>query len=111
MAAVSTQVEELGGNRVRLTVEGAPHDLEHAVEHAATDLAKTVKIPGFRKGKVPRPVLLQRVGKERLYTEAIESHISGWFWSAALRRNLRPVEPPQYDFEVPDSDDQPFAFT
>ena len=108
---MEAQVEELADNRVRLTVEVPREDVHHAVEHAADDLAKTVKIPGFRKGKVPRPVLLQRVGKERLYTEAIESHISGWFWSAALRRNLRPVEPPQYDFEVPESDDQPFAFT
>jgi FKBP-type peptidyl-prolyl cis-trans isomerase (trigger factor) len=34
-----SQVEELGGNRVRLTVDVSPHELEHAVEHAATDLA------------------------------------------------------------------------
>ena len=105
------QVEELAENRVRLTVEVPREDVHHAVEHAADDLAKSVKIPGFRKGKVPRPVLLQRVGKERLYAEAIESHIAGWFWNAAARTNVRPVEAPEYDFQLPDSDDQPFAFT
>ena len=61
------------------------HDVHHAVEHAADDLAQSVKIPGFRKGKVPRQVLLQRVGRERLMTEAVESHIGGWFWNAAAR--------------------------
>ena len=60
------QVEELGGNRVRLTVDVSPHELEHAVEHAADDLAGAVKIPGFRKGKVPRQVLLANVGRDRL---------------------------------------------
>src|SRR6266508_224090 len=80
---MQAQVEELGDNKIRLTVEVSAHDLEHAVEHAASDLAAAAKIPGFRKGKVPMPVLLQRVGKDRLYAEAVESHISGWFWNAA----------------------------
>jgi trigger factor len=108
---VQTQVEELADNKVRLTVEVPREDVHHAVEHAADDLAKSVKIPGFRKGKVPRPVLIQRVGRERLFAEAIESHIGGWFWNAAARTRVRPVEQPQFDFEVPESDDEPFAFT
>ena len=83
MARVQTQVEELGGDRVRLKVEVSSHYVKHAVEHAASDLAQSLKIPGFRKGKVPMPVLLARVGKERLMTEAVESHIGGWFWNAA----------------------------
>lgn len=89
------QVEELGGNRVRLTVDVSPHELEHAVEHAASDLEGSVKIPGFRKGKVPRQVLLANVGKDRLWVEAVESHIGGWFWNAAARSRLRPVASPE----------------
>jgi len=108
---VQTQVEELPQNRVRLTVQVPSHDVHHAVEHAASDLAESVKIPGFRKGKVPRQVLVQRVGKERLMTEAVESHIGGWFWNAAARTRLRPVEQPQYDFELPDSADEDWEFT
>jgi trigger factor len=111
MAGVSTQVEELDGNRVRLTVEVAPHDLEHAVEHAASDLAQSVKIPGFRKGKVPRPVLLSRVGKERLFAEAVDSHIGGWYSLAVARTRLRPITRPEYDFELPTADDQAWRFS
>ena len=108
---MQTELEELPENRVRLRVQVPRDDVHHAIEHAATDLAASVKIPGFRKGKVPMPVLLQRVGKDRLYTEAIESHIGGWFWNAAARQRLRPVEPPQYDFELPTSDGEDWEFT
>src|SRR5437016_2102209 len=111
MDRVQTQVEELPENRVRLTVQVPSHDVHHAVEHAASDLAKTAKIPGFRKGKVPRKVLLQRVGRDRLMAEAVDSHIGGWFWNAAARTHVRPVEQPEYDFELPSSEDQDWQFT
>src|SRR6266536_107675 len=111
MNRMSTTVEELPENRVRLTVQVPSHDVHHAVEHAADDLAQSVKVPGFRKGKVPRQVLLQRVGRERLMTEAVESHIGGWFWNAAARTRLRPVEQPEYDFELPASSDDDWEFT
>jgi trigger factor len=108
---VQAEIEELPENKVRLTVQVPSHDVHHAVEHAATDLAASVKIPGFRKGKVPREVLVRRVGRERLMTEAVESHISGWFWNAAAQSRVRPVEQPQYDFELPASDDEDWEFT
>jgi trigger factor len=108
---VQTQVEELEDNKVRLTVQVPRDDVHHAVEHAASDLAASAKIPGFRKGKVPMPVLIQRVGKERLYQEAIESHIGGWFWNAAARERLRPVAQPEYDFQLPASDKEDWQFT
>jgi trigger factor len=108
---VQTQVEELPDNKVRLRVEVPGADVHHAVEHAASDLAASVKIPGFRKGKVPMPVLVQRIGRERIMAEAIDSHISGWFWNAAAGTRVRPVEQPQYDFELPASDRDDWHFT
>jgi trigger factor len=108
---VPTQVEELPDNKVRLTVDVPSADVHHAVEHAASDLAESVKIPGFRKGKVPMPVLVSRIGKERLYTEAIESHIAGWYGNAVARTRIRPAEQPELDYELPASDDQDWRFT
>ena len=108
---METQVEELAENRVRLTVDVPREHVEHAVEHAASDLAESVKIPGFRKGKVPMQVLVSRVGKERLYSEAVESHIGSWFMSAAARSRIRPVEQPQYEYELPTSADDAWRFT
>jgi trigger factor len=111
MASVRTEVEELDGNRVRLTVEVPRHDLKHAVDHAASDLAQSLRIPGFRKGKVPMPVLISRVGKERLYAEALDGHLGGWFRQAAEAERLRPVESPEFEYELPDSSDEQFRFT
>ena len=83
-----TLVEELPDNKVRLTVDVPGAEVHHAVEHAASDLAASVKIPGFRKGKVPMPVLVSRIGKERLFSEAIESHIAGWYGNAVARTRI-----------------------
>ena len=108
---MEARVEELADNRVRLTVDVPGAHVQHAVEHAASDLAGSVKIPGFRQGKVPMPVLLARVGKDRLHSEAVESHIGGWFMSAAARSRIRPVEQPQYEYQLPESADDDWRFT
>jgi trigger factor len=108
---MTTQVEELPDNKVRLTVDVPRADVHHAVEHAASDLAASVKIPGFRKGKVPMPVLVNRIGKERLYAEAIESHISGWYGNAVARTRIRPADRPELDYELPTRDDEDWQFT
>jgi trigger factor len=108
---MTTQLEEVGENRVRLTVEVPQEQVEHAVEHALSDLAETAKIPGFRQGKVPQPILVSRLGKERIYAEAVESHIGGWFWSAASRSRIRPVAEPEYEYELPASADDGWSFS
>ena len=108
---MATQVEELPDNKVRLTVEVPQADLEHAVEHATHDLAESVKVPGFRKGKVPAQVLEARIGRERIFREAVESHIGGWFVNAAAGTRIRPVAAPEYEYELPSSDADDFSFT
>jgi trigger factor len=110
-AAVAVRVEELPENKVRLTVDVPSHDIQHAVEHAASDLAASAKVPGFRKGKVPMQVLVSRIGKERLYTEAVDSHIDGWFRNALAGTQVRPITRPEYDYQVPDNAEQDFSFT
>jgi trigger factor len=109
--AMATQVEELADNRVRLTVEVPQADLQHAVEHATSDLARSVKVPGFRKGKVPTRVLEARIGRERIFSEAVESHIGSWFLNAAASSRIRPVAAPEYDYDLPDSEEDAFRFT
>jgi trigger factor len=111
MARMASLVEELPDNKVRLRVDVPREDVHHAVEHAASDLAATVKIPGFRKGKVPMPVLVNRIGRERLYTEAIESHIGSWFWNAAARSGIRPADRPELDYDLPANDREDWTFT
>jgi trigger factor len=108
--AMAMQVEELPDNRVRLRVDVPQADLRHAVEHATSDLARSVKVPGFRKGKVPLRVLETRIGRERIFSEAVESHIGGWFLNAAATTRIRPVAAPEYEYDLPGSEDDDFSF-
>ena len=107
---MAVQVEELADNKVRLKVDVPREDMRHAVEHATSDLAGSVKIPGFRPGKVPMQVLRARLGEERLLTEAVESHIGGWFWNAAASSRIQPIAQPQYEYDLPASDDDTWSF-
>src|SRR5213595_2022845 len=102
---MDAQVEQLDGDRVRLTVEVPAEDVQHAVAHATSDLAARVKVPGFRAGKVPTQVLVSRIGKERLYSEAVESHIGSWFRNAAATAKIRPTSRPEYEYDLPSSAD------
>ena len=108
---MAARVEELPDNKVRFTVDVSPHELEHAVEHATADLSASVKVDGFRKGKVPEQVLVSRIGKERIFSEAVESHIEGWFRNALAGTKVRPIARPQYDYELPSEATEPFSFT
>jgi trigger factor len=108
---VRTKVEELPESRVRLEVEVPESDVQHAVEHAASDLAGSIRVPGFRKGRVPLPVVMARVGRETVMSEAVRSHIDAWFWSAAATSGLRPISRPEVEFEGLPADSGPFRFT
>ena len=85
--------------------------VKHAIEHAASDLAGTMKIPGFRKGKVPLPLVVARVGRDALWQEAVRSHIEGWFWSAAATSGIRPVSNPELEFGDQPAGEDAFRFT
>jgi trigger factor len=110
---VRTKVQELPESRVRLEVEVPEADVQHALEHAASDLAASLRIPGFRKGKAPVQVVAARVGREALWEEAVRSHLDGWFWNAAAASGVRPVANPEVDFgdgEPPEAGET-FRFT
>ena len=110
-APLQTSSERVDKDRVKLRVEVPEDALRPAVDEVYRRWAREIRVPGFRKGKVPRQVLLARLGRERVYTEAVESHIGGWFWNAAARSGIRPVEQPQYGYQLPESEDESFRFT
>jgi trigger factor len=111
MAFVKTKVEELPESRVRLDVEVPEADLKHAFEHAASDLAESVRVPGFRKGKAPLPVVVARIGREAIWQEALRSHLDAWFWSAAEDSGIRPVATPEVEFEGLPEENGSFSFS
>jgi trigger factor len=54
---------------------------------------------------------VQRIGRERIYEEAVDSHIGGWFWNAAARARVNPIAMPEYEFDLPTSDQEDWMFT
>jgi len=93
-------------------VEVPEEAVKHALEHAASDLAESLRIPGFRKGKAPVRVVAARVGREALWEEAVRSHLDGWFWSAAATSGVRPIANPEVEVaDGPPSDGETFRFT
>jgi trigger factor len=108
---VKTNVEELADSKVRLEVEVPEESVQHAFEHAAADLASDLRVPGFRKGKVPLQVVAARVGREALSAEAVRSHIDGWFWDAATSAGVRPVAGPEVEWDELPAQGGSFRFT
>src|SRR6187551_1635366 len=111
MAFVKTKVEELPESRVRLDVEVPEEDVAHAFEHAATDMAESLRLPGFRRGKAPVPVVVARVGREAVWQEALRGHLDSWFWSAAETSGIRPVASPEVEFDGLPDDGGTFKFS
>jgi trigger factor len=108
---MKTQVSELADNRVRLDVEVPAEDVDHAFDHALHDLAASVRVPGFRRGKAPKPLVLRQVGRDTVVEEALRDHLSGWYSRAVAVAGLDPVARPTIDWSDEPAEGTPFAFT
>ena len=95
--ALKTTVTELPESRVRVQVEVPPGEVEGRVEQRARKLGRELKLPGFRKGKVPAPLVLQRVGREAVLEEAIRDTLSSWYSDAIETAGIVPVGDPKVD--------------
>jgi len=101
-AAVKTTVTELGESRVRLQVEVPPGEVEGRLERKAQQLGRELKLPGFRRGKVPAPLVIQRIGREVILEEAVRDTLSSWYSDAIETAGIVPVGDPQLDLgELP----------
>jgi len=110
-AAVTTTKSELPDSRVRVNVEVAPAAVERELEGAARALAGDMKVPGFRKGKVPAPVVLQRMGRAAVLDEAVRRALPGWYGEAVRQEGLSTVGDPRVDVsELPGRGDS-LSFT
>ncbi|HEY4896224.1 MAG TPA: trigger factor family protein, partial [Solirubrobacteraceae bacterium] len=92
--ALKTTVTELDGSRVRLSVEVPPDEVEGRLERKARQLGRELKLPGFRRGKVPAPLVIQRVGRDVVLEEAVRETISSWYSDAIETSGIVPVGDP-----------------
>ena len=95
---VTTNVTELPESRVRVDAEVAAAEVERRVQQAARELGKTLRIPGFRKGKVPPPVVIRRLGREAVLDEALRAALGNWYAEAVDAAGIYPIGEPDIDF-------------
>lgn len=110
-AAVNTTVTELPESRVRVAAEIPADEVERSVQKTARAMGRDLRLPGFRKGKVPPPVVIQRMGREAVVDEAVRETIARWYIDAIDAAGIHPVGEPQLDIgDLPDKG-QPLTFT
>jgi trigger factor len=98
--ALKTTLTDLGESRVRLQVEVEPAEVEGRVERKARQLGSQLKLPGFRKGKVPAPLVIQRMGREAILEEAVRDTLSSWYSDAIAHAGIVPVGDPTLDIDM-----------
>ena len=102
---MKSAVENLSPTRVRISIDVDFKDLEPHVTVAYETLAQQVSIPGFRKGKVPRQLIDQRVGRGTVLNEAINSALPEFYTKAARENDVLVVGRPSVDIkEVKDNE-------
>src|SRR3990172_6829382 len=94
---IKTEVEEVTKSMVVLKVEIPFDELGESIDRAYRDVAQKVKIPGFRKGKAPRAVIDQMVGKDAVLHEALHDAIPAFYPQAVESSGIEPVAMPQID--------------
>jgi len=94
---VSTTVEKLSPTRAKLTITVTPEELKPSIEHAYKHIAEQVSIPGFRKGKVPPPIIDQRVGRAEVLNHAVSEGLERLYREAASAEKVRPLGRPEAD--------------
>ncbi|MCU1417167.1 MAG: trigger factor, partial [Schumannella sp.] len=94
---VATTVEKLSPTRVKLNITVTPDELKPSIKHAYEHIAESVNIPGFRKGKVPPPIIDQRVGRAEVLNHAVSDGLDRFYKEAADEAKLRPLGRPEAD--------------
>ncbi|MHB8656478.1 MAG: trigger factor [Solirubrobacteraceae bacterium] len=111
MSPLKTSVIGLPESRVRVEAEVPAEEVERRVQQAARALGREMRIPGFRKGKVPPTVVIRRLGREAVLDEALRSALSAWYVDAIDGSGIAPVGEPNLDLgELPGAG-QPLAFS
>ncbi len=108
---MQTTVSELPGSRVRVEVEVPAADVDRGVQRAARALAREMRMPGFRKGKAPPSLVIQRLGYGPVLEEAIREALPEWYERALLSSGIAPIGDPGIEIvSTPEGEGEPLGF-
>jgi trigger factor len=110
-SSVKTNVTELPESRVRVQAEVPADEVERRVQQAARKLGGQMRVPGFRKGKVPPTVVIRRLGREAVLDEALRSALGSWYVDAIDGAGIAPIGDPDLDVGDLPAQGEPLAFS
>ncbi|MEJ9211280.1 trigger factor [Bacillus smithii] len=96
---MSVKWEKLEGNQGVLTVTVDADKVNEGLDYAFKKVVKTINVPGFRKGKIPRPLFEKRFGVESLYQDALDYILPEAYAKAVEESGIEPVDRPEIDIE------------
>ncbi len=108
---MKTTVAELPNSRVRVDAEVDAADVETRMRKVAEGLGREMKIPGFRQGKVPSEMVMQRLGREAVLRQTLESSLADWYERALLDAAVTPVGDPQLNVDEFPAEGGPLKFS
>lgn len=110
-AGVSTSVTELPESRVRVEAEVAPEEIEKRIAQSAKSLGRQLRVPGFRPGKIPAPIVIQRVGRPAVLDETVRDHLPAWYSSAIDDARIAPIGEPDLNLDDLPEEGSPLRFS
>src|SRR5260221_6304646 len=109
--AMQASLTELPDSRVRVEVEVPAKDVERAASRAARAMAKEMRMPGFRQGKAPPSLVIQRIGFAPVLKEAIREVLPEWYERALLDSRINPIGDPSIEMvSTPEKEGEPLTF-
>jgi trigger factor len=108
---VRTIVTELPESRVRVEAEVEPAEVERRVAQTAMALGREMRVPGFRRGKVPPPVVIRRVGRPLVVDETVRESLGRWYSNAIDAAGIVTVGEPQLDLGDPPGEGEGYTFS
>src|SRR6201991_994876 len=109
---MQTTLKELPDSRVEVQAEVEPKDVERAANRTARAMARELRLPGFRKGKAPPNLVIQRMGFPAVLAEAVRDALPEWYEAALLDAAVTPIGDPDIEMgETPDEEGEPLTFS
>jgi trigger factor len=96
---VKATLDKTENRQAFLTIEMEPAEVEEGLKKAFNRLVQKANVPGFRKGKTPRPILEQYLGKEAFLEDAVEHMAQGAYEQAVKEKEIKPIARPEFQVE------------
>ena len=107
---MKTEIKSAADNEVVLAIEVPHDDVTARIERTTGRLASQTNLPGFRPGKAPRAMIVQRLGEEYILVQTLEDALGEWVLEALIATDVDPVSTPEVDYDE-FTGKGPFAFT